>query len=170
MEFLEPYVDQPVFSTTFRTDDSGFVVFGTQEPGLYTGDLTQVPVANQTDGSWTVSGVSFGSNGQTFSSAPIDVLFDTGGAGLDIPSDALAAYFATVPGSSNNGGTYSYPCGTTLPDFDFIFSRVSSGPATVTIPGAALKNGDGTTGGESFSLFPLSLPSTTHDALFDSDG
>ena len=139
-------IDEPFFSTFFRPDDSGFVEFGGEpDDSLRNGDFTQVPVANGTDGSWTVSQISFGSGSTTFPGGAIDVLFDTGGSGLDIPQDALNAYFGLVDGSQqDDSGSWTYPCGGQLADFNLIFSNAINGPGTITVPGDALKSGDGT--------------------------
>ena len=72
------------------------------------------------------------------------MIMDTGGAGLDVPQATLDAYFQGVDGSQNNQGSWTYPCGATLPDFNLNFATVNSGPTSITIPGDALKNGDGT--------------------------
>ena len=139
-------VSQPVFTTKLTTGGDGFILFGETDESLYTGSLTQVPVDNS-NGFWFIDGVSFGVNGQQFSSAPLNMIGDTGGAGLDIPSDALSSYFSNVPGSGqDSNGNYFYPCGTSLPDFNLFFSNVQNGgPSSITIPGGALENGgDGT--------------------------
>ena len=148
MECLEPYVPEPVFSTSFKQNNTGFIDFGYNDTTQYIGDVTTIPIANTSsgnEGQWVNQGVQFGSGGNVFSSAPIDMDFDSGTASLSLPWQAAADYFALVPGSSNSSGGWQYPCSATLPDFDFVFTQVNSGPATVTIPGANLENGgDGT--------------------------
>lgn len=149
MECLEPYVPEPVFGTSFQLGSSGFIDFGYADTTAYTGDLTEIPIANTSsgnEGQWVYQNVQFGSGGQVFSADAIDLDFDSGTASLSVSADVAAAYFALVDGASNSSGNWVYPCGTTLPDFDFIFSSAISGPSTVTIPGANLMNGDGTTG------------------------
>ena len=46
MEFLEPLVDQPVFSSYFTHDDTGHVEFGSSDDSQKTGDYTVVPVSH----------------------------------------------------------------------------------------------------------------------------
>jgi aspergillopepsin I len=72
--------------------------------------------------------------------------FDTGTASLSVSSDIAAAYWALVEGADDSSGSWQYPCGTELPDLDFVFLNVTSGPSTVTIPGENLKNGDASSG------------------------
>ena len=70
MENLQQYVDQPIFTTNFHSDNSGTVEFGYVDTALYTGDLQTVSCDNTTDyaGSWTIDSVSFSSNGNSLSS------------------------------------------------------------------------------------------------------
>ena len=91
--------------------------------------------------------MQFGSGGQVFSAAAIDMDFDTGTPTLNIPYAAAAEYFSQVSGSSNSTGHYTYDCNATLPDFDFIFSDVTKGPSTVTIPGSSIANSTDQAGG-----------------------
>lgn len=144
MECLVPYVSEPVFASKFTLDDSGFIDFGQTDTSAYTGDLTVVPIANTSsgnEGAWVNQGVQFGSGGQVFSPGPIDLAFDSGTATLSLPADAASDYFALVDGATQgDDGTWTYPCDSTLPDFDFIFTQTTSGPTTVTIPGSAVQN------------------------------
>jgi aspergillopepsin I len=149
MECLEPYVPDPIFGTSFKLNNSGFVDFGYSDSAVYTGDLTEIPIANTSsgnEGQWVTQGVQFGSGGQIFSANPIDLDFDSGTASLSVSADVASAYFALVKGADNSSGSWQYPCGAALPDFQFIFPHATSGPTTVTIPGENLKNGDATTG------------------------
>lgn len=149
MECLEPYVPDPLFGTSFKQNNSGFVNFGYADSTQYTGDLTEIPIANTSsgnEGQWVTQGVQFGSGGNVFSAAPIDLDFDSGTASLSVSADVAAAYFALVPGSDGSSGSWNYPCGTPLPDFDFVFLSVIGGPTTVSIPGQNLKNGDAPSG------------------------
>jgi aspergillopepsin I len=149
MECLEPYVPDPIFGTSFKLNNSGFVNFGYADTTAYSAELTEIPIANTSSGNqgqWVTQGVQFGSSGTVFSAAPIDLDFDSGTASLSLSADAASAYFALVPGSDDSSGSWNYPCRTTLPDFQFIFPTVLSGPNTVTIPGNNLKNGNATTG------------------------
>ena len=150
MECLEPYVPSPVFCTYFRLDDSGFVDFGYVNTSAYSGNITTVLIANTSfgnEGQWVTQGVRFGSGGSAFIAAgPVDMDFDSGTAALSLPAAAAAAYFALIPGSSNSSGLWQYPCGSTLPDFDFFFSQVINGPSWVSIPGRALMNGSADSG------------------------
>ncbi|KAH8705912.1 aspartic peptidase domain-containing protein [Talaromyces proteolyticus] len=149
MECLEPYVPEPVFSTAFKTNNSGFIDFGYADSAAYTGNLTTIPIANTSsgnEGQWVYQGAQFGSGGQVFSAAAIDLDFDSGTSSLSVSADIASAYFGLIEGSSNSSGSWQYPCGSTLPDLDFIFNSANSGPNTVTIPGANLKNGDASTG------------------------
>lgn len=139
-------VSDPVFSTFFTTDDSGFILFGMTDSSLYSGSLTSVPV-DSSSGFWLLDNVSFGVNGNQFSSAPLTTICDTGGPGLDIPADALSDYFGAVSGSGQDGnGNWYYPCGSQLPDLDVYFPSGS-----VTIPGIALENGSGDAGSNCYT-------------------
>ncbi|KAL4927252.1 aspartic peptidase domain-containing protein [Aspergillus undulatus] len=132
MEALVPYVPEPIFSTAFKLNDTGFINFGYVDSEAYTGDFTEVPVANTSsgnEGQWMSLGVSFGSGGDILDVESLDMDFVSG--------------TATLSGADNSSGSWQYPCGTDLPDLDFVFPDVTSGSSTVTIPGLALKNGDG---------------------------
>ncbi|MCJ1475501.1 hypothetical protein MMC13_004164 [Lambiella insularis] len=48
MEFLQPHVDQPIFTTVLTQNDSGYVIFGTTDDSAYTGNLTHVAADNST--------------------------------------------------------------------------------------------------------------------------
>lgn len=149
MECLQPYVPDPVFGTAFRRDNTGFINFGYSDSEAYNGTFTEVPAANTSagnEGQWMSLGVSFGSDGHLFDADPLDMDFDTGTSTLSVSSDIAAAYWALVEGADDSSGSWEYPCGTQLPDLDFIFSNVTHGPSTVTIPGQNLKNGDAETG------------------------
>lgn len=149
MECLIPYVPEPVFSTSFKTNNSGYIDLGYNDTSAYKGDVTTIPIANTSsgnEGQWVYQGVQFGSGGNVFNAAAIDLDFDSGTSSLSVSADVAAAYFGLIQGSSNSSGSWQYPCGSTLPDLDFIFNSATSGPTTVTIPGANLKNGDASTG------------------------
>ncbi|CEN61236.1 hypothetical protein ASPCAL07898 [Aspergillus calidoustus] len=149
MECLEPYVPEPIFGTAFKLNDTGFINFGYSDSEAYTGCFTEVPAANTStgnEGQWMSLGVQFGSGGNLFDVEPLDMDFDTGTASLSVSSDIAAAYWALVEGADDSSGSWQYPCGTELPDLDFVFSNVTSGPSTVTIPGENLKNGDASSG------------------------
>ena len=76
MENLQQYVDQPIFTTNFHSDDSGTIEFGYVDTALYTGDLQTFTCDNTTDyaGSWTVDSVSFSSNGNSLGGAPMAIV------------------------------------------------------------------------------------------------
>ena len=147
MECVEPYVEQPIFGTSFKTNDDGFVDIGYADTSAYTGTLTGVPVANTSsgnEGQWVVQDVTFGSGTTVFDSPGMDMDFDSGTASLSVPQAVADAYFALVAGGDSSQQTYD--CGATLPDFTFFFGTSNSGPKSVTIPGSALVNGNATTG------------------------
>ena len=149
MECLEPYVPEKIFCTKLTLDDSGFIDFGFSDAAAQTGPQTTIPISNTTAdhvGQWVSEGVQFGSGTKTFPSGPVDLGFDLGTSTLNLPTAAAAAYFGLVPGSSDSSGSWQYPCGSKLPDLNFIFSKVTNGPKTVTIPGKNVANGGGTTG------------------------
>lgn len=150
MEALEPYVSEPVFSTQFRPNNDGTIQFGYSDTSLYTGDLTTISIKNTTqdlEGQWGTTSVSFGIGGKQFSAAALDMDFDSGTSSLSLSSDVASAYFAQVSGASNSGGSYSYPCSSTLPDLDFIFSTSTAGPSTVTVPGKYIASQNNPTSG-----------------------
>ena len=51
MEMVLPYLEQPVFAVNFKMDNSGTFGLGYVDDAAYTGELTNVPVDNGTDGS-----------------------------------------------------------------------------------------------------------------------
>ena len=124
----------PMFTTHFKPDDSGTII-GTGDQTLYTGDLVSVPIDNSTS-AWNVPQVTVGA------SQPIAMIADTGTPSMIIPSDALDSYFAGVKGAGkDSSGTWTFPCGTTLPDLQLYFPTADpNGPQTVYVPGSALVN------------------------------
>ena len=151
MECLLPYVDQPIFSTSFDLATGGFIDFGYSDNNAWEGDLTVLPIVNDTSANpalWVTQGVHFGAGGKFFNAPPLDIQFDTASPWLNMPAQAAAAYFKLVPGSSysNSTGLWQYKCSSPLPDLDIIFSDITSGPSTVSIPGSSLKNGAGSQG------------------------
>ena len=149
MECLEPYIPEKIFCTKLTLDGSGFIDFGFSDAAAMTGAKTTIPISNTTAdhvGQWVSEGVQFGSGNTVFPSAPTLLGFDLGGPGMTLPTAAAKAYFGLIPGSSDSSGSWQYPCGSKLPDLNFIFGKVTDGPKTVTIPGKNLANGGGTTG------------------------
>jgi aspergillopepsin I len=147
MECVEPYVDQPIFCTSFKTGDKGFLDIGYADTTAYTGALTVVPIANTSsgnEGQWVVQGVTFGSGSTAFSNTGVDMDFDSGTASLSVPQNIADSYFALVEGGDFS--TQTYTCGATLPEFTFFFSTSTSGPSSITISGSALMNGDASSG------------------------
>lgn len=150
MEALEPYVAEPVFSTKFRPNNKGSIQFGYSDTSSYTGDLTTISIKNTTqslEGQWGTTAVSFGIGGKKFNAPALDMDFDSGTSSLSLSSAVASAYFAQVNGATNNGGSYTYPCSSTLPDLDFMFSTSTAGPSTVSVPGKYIASQNNPTSG-----------------------
>ena len=140
-------VTKNLFTTRLTKGSEGFILFGDTEASAHTGTLSVVPV-DSSSSFWFLDNLTFGVKGAAFASvSPLNMIADTGGPGLDIPTAAVNKYFSNVDGAAkDSSGTWTYPCGTKLPDLDVFFPKVQSGPKSVAIPGAALENGSGSQG------------------------
>ncbi|KAL4974238.1 hypothetical protein BDW66DRAFT_140360 [Aspergillus desertorum] len=108
MQCLEPYVPEPIFSTAFKLNNTGFINFGYADSGAYSGPFTEIPVTNTSsgnEGQWMSMGVRFGSGGVIFDADPLDLDFDSGTAALSVSSDVAAAYWALVEGADDSSGS-----------------------------------------------------------------
>jgi aspergillopepsin I len=83
----------------------------------YTGDIVYTSV-DTSQGFWmfTATGYSIGSQA---GSGSISGIADTGTTLLLLDDSVVSAYWGQISGSYNDAtqGGYTYPCGTTLPDF-----------------------------------------------------
>lgn len=144
MECLSPQLPAPIFSTSFKLNDSGFMDFGANHTDAFSGTMTVVPVNNKTQGhpgQWIVDGIRAQVGQRRLLAGPFSLNFDTGGPGMVLPEDVAKQYFKYVEGSSNTTNSYglwTYPCDNTLPDLILNFAYMSSGPGIVTIPGSIL--------------------------------
>jgi len=122
---------KPLFGVDLKYHAAGTYDFGFIDTSKYTGSLTYVDV-DSSQGFWgfTASGYIVG-NGTT-SKTSINAIADTGTTLLYIPTAAVKAYYAKVPGSKNDStqGGYVFPCSTTLPNWTAII-----GGTKHTVPG-----------------------------------
>lgn len=81
-----------------------------------------------------VESVLLGKNGSDFGGVSYSAILDSKYPGILLPLDIANAYFALVPGSSQN----VYPCGTTLPSLTLKLKN----DCFINIPGEALKRLD----------------------------
>ena len=63
MESVLPLLSEPVLGCNFA-DPTGSMAFGFVDTKLFEGELSVVPVNNHTDGSWTVTAISFAIDGK----------------------------------------------------------------------------------------------------------
>ncbi|BEI84073.1 hypothetical protein CcaverHIS002_0406770 [Cutaneotrichosporon cavernicola] len=97
--------------------DGGVATFGYLDSGLYSGDVTYVPVgANPQYWQIPMSGVSVQGTAVDVGNAMVAI--DTGTTLIGGPPDVVAAVYAAIPGSramtGNFANYYEYPCGTSV--------------------------------------------------------
>lgn len=127
----------PVFTANLLLDGSGTYEFGNIDSSKYAGKLAYVPV-DSSAGFWQFASASYkvaGTVGQNTQANP--AIADTGTSLLLVDDNVVTAYYAKVPGATNDAqqGGYVYPCNTKLPDFSVALGTTGQ---YVTVPGSAI--------------------------------
>lgn len=133
--FPPPYTQISPSPLLTRTA-AGNYNFGFIDPTEFSGQLTFIDV-NTTAGFWqfTAAGFAVGPAGTAMVSSPHQAIADTGTTLLLLPAAVAQAYYARVPGASNNAtvGGYVFSCQATLPDF-----TVQIGSYAAVVPGSLI--------------------------------
>ena len=188
---VEPQLDEKVFFCDFHAAHAASIGFGFVNKTLYTGDLSTLPVNNQSS-YWSVDGVTFSSGSTPLGDSGgsgINALLDTGGVGTTTDAATAKDYWGQVKGAQNTRYGWIFPCdASSLPDLTLHFG----GKSKATIPGpllnlSAVDNGDGTCMGgvqatandfanvgfgffaTYFTVWDPSVPSVTFAAYSDVD-
>ena len=121
-------LNKPVFGVSLKYKAAGSYDFGFVRSTTNT-TLAYTPV-DRSHGFWgfTPSGVQIGGKAVS-SSSSLTGIADTGTTLLLLPNDIVASYYQGT-GAALANGHYTFPCSTTLPDFQVVI-----GAATITIPG-----------------------------------
>ncbi|KAG9542925.1 aspartyl protease, partial [Aureobasidium melanogenum] len=122
----------PLWTANLKKGAPGSYDFGYIDSSKYSGKITYVSV-NSASGFWqfTADGYQVGSSSTVSSS--FTAIADTGTSLMYLPSSSVTAYWAQVTGSgydSNQGG-YTFPCSSSLPDFNVVV-----GGNKFTVPGS----------------------------------
>lgn len=75
MMAVQDQLPDPIFIPELHSNTPGSINFGYVDDKIYTGNLVKMPVDNQTQSSWLVDGVVFGSGGSNLSSKALPLLF-----------------------------------------------------------------------------------------------
>ncbi|KAG2170207.1 MAG: CBS-domain-containing protein [Aureobasidium pullulans] len=122
----------PLWTANLKKGAPGTYDFGYIDSSKYSGKITYVDV-NSASGFWqfTADGYQIGSS-STVSSSFVAIA-DTGTTLMYLPSSSVTAYWAQVTGSGydKNQGGYTFPCSSTLPDFNLVV-----GGNKFTVPGS----------------------------------
>ncbi|KAK2071198.1 hypothetical protein P8C59_005640 [Phyllachora maydis] len=86
----------------------------------YTGPLVFTPV-NNGSGFWNFTATSYRVGQGATTDQPLSAIADTGTTLMYLPTAAVEAYYAQVPGSENSSsaGGWVFPCDAANPDFSF---------------------------------------------------
>ncbi|KAH8920748.1 acid protease [Atractiella rhizophila] len=94
------------------TEPGGLMTLGGTDPNLFTGQITQYPLANQGT-YWLIPVTGVSVDGTSISVESENAAIDTGTSLIAGPTDDVAAIYAQIPGSapySRAQGYYTVPC------------------------------------------------------------
>ncbi|KAK8016186.1 endothiapepsin [Apiospora rasikravindrae] len=127
----------PVFTANLKKGEAGNYNFGFIDRTEFTGDIAFFPV-NSTTGFWQFDASGFAIADGTPVSSPHAAIADTGTTLLLVPANIASAYYAKVPGATNDAtaGGYTFPCSTSSspPSFTAVIGDYSA-----VIPGDFIK-------------------------------
>ena len=113
----------PLFTANLKANTAGNYQFGVIDTSAYTGDINYTPI-DKSKGLWQFQTKAGSSPG----------VADTGSSLLLLDDDIVGAYWAPVPGHTNDTQGILFPCGTALPDF-----KIELGASyTATISGSLI--------------------------------
>ncbi|KAK8075019.1 aspartic peptidase domain-containing protein [Apiospora hydei] len=127
----------PVFTANLKKGEAGNYNFGFIDRSEFTGDIAFFPV-NASTGFWQFDASGFAIADGAPVSSPHAAIADTGTTLLLVPANIASAYYAKVPGATNDAtaGGYTFPCSTSssLPSFTAVI-----GDYRAVIPGDFIK-------------------------------
>jgi aspergillopepsin I len=111
--------------------------FGYLDTSAYKGDITYVPVDNDS-GFWSFTSPAYAIDTRDFVKTPIQGIADTGASLFLLPSQPVSEYYGAVRGAKydTSQGAFTIPCDASTPDFFFV---VGDHGATITVPGDYMK-------------------------------
>lgn len=157
----------PLFTVDLKDKAAGSYDFGYIDKSKYTGDIVYFP-ANSTQAYWQIASQTYGIKGGQTVTRTIQTIIDTGTTLMMVPQDVLDHYYAKVKHAKVNkeAGGYTYPCGTTLPDFNIGFDQ-SGSKFTATIPSKYMDFGPATAGSSTcFGSMQVMSKSDSLDAIY----
>jgi aspergillopepsin I len=126
-----------LFAANLRVDSKGTWDFGYIDKSKYTGDITWASVSGDQK-HWQVDVGEYAVGEKSFSSSSIgEVIVDSGSVLLYLPDTMVHDYYGQIEGySQTQGGSFIFPCNTTMPDLKF---KVGSG--ILSMPGDEVNYG-----------------------------
>ncbi|EMD61237.1 hypothetical protein COCSADRAFT_149908 [Bipolaris sorokiniana ND90Pr] len=136
-ETVAPTLKKKVFAANLRPEGNGSWDFGYLDESKYIGDITYTPVVGNMK-HWTIAVGEYGAGNKTFESATIgNTTVDSGSPLIYLADQAVANYYSQVPDYELTlGGSNTFPCNATLPDFTFKIED-----QTFSVPGQYLNFG-----------------------------
>ncbi|EWZ85723.1 hypothetical protein FOWG_10821 [Fusarium oxysporum f. sp. lycopersici MN25] len=132
-ETLLPTLKKKVFATNLRLDGKPATWdFGYIDDTKFKGKVAYTPVVSQKYWSMNVSSYAVGKGSFTSSKKQVgEVIVDSGTSLVYLPEAVVNDYYSHIKGYElQQGGTRTFPCNSTIPDFHF---KVDS--TTLSIPG-----------------------------------
>ncbi|KAK0384430.1 hypothetical protein NLU13_8516 [Sarocladium strictum] len=122
-ETLMPTLKKKLFAANFRGDGKPSTWdFGYIDRSKFKGDITWAPVVGGQKywsvdvGSYAVGDGSFTGSNETVG----QVIIDSGTSLVYLPTQVVKDYYSHIEGYvEQEGGTYTYPCNSSIPDFRF---------------------------------------------------
>ncbi|CZT51557.1 related to aspartic proteinase precursor [Rhynchosporium secalis] len=133
-ETLGPTLQRNVFASNLRAEGNGSWDFGYIDQSKFSGDITWAPVINGSAWKyWAVSVGTYAVGEKSFGQQTVgDVIVDSGTSLVYLPDEVVDEYYSEIVGHVFTvGGTHTFPCNSTIPDFHF---KVEGGNV-LTIPG-----------------------------------
>ncbi|KAK4233763.1 aspartic peptidase domain-containing protein [Achaetomium macrosporum] len=134
---IMPDLDLPLFTADLKRSAPGRYNFGYIDPSAYKGEITYVPVDNDS-GFWAWTSPAYAIGSRNFGNTTLKGIADTGASLFLLPSAAVSEYYGAVFGAKydRSQGAFTVPCDASAPDFTFV---VGDHGATITVPGNYIK-------------------------------
>jgi aspergillopepsin I len=134
---LEPTLQKKVFAANLRVDGKGTWDFGYIDESKLKGDITWAPLAGDQK-HWQIDVGEYAIGNGSFSSASVgEVIVDSGSVLVYLPEAVVDDYYGQIEGSSQTqGGSFIFPCNSTMPDLNFKVGR-----GVLSMPGREVSYG-----------------------------
>jgi aspergillopepsin I len=126
-------LQKKVFAANLRATGNGTWDFGYTDKSKYTGKIAYAPLVNGTR-YWEIDVKEYAVGSGSFGSATIgNVIVDSGTSLVYLPQAVVEDYYSKIAGYEFTvGGSYTFPCNSTIPDFRF---KIDGGKI-LSIPGS----------------------------------